>query len=281
MIKLIDLPNPRAAQAFIDYMASRQIELRLTQENSTGFSLWLVNADDLIEAKAELKHFLADPGNAKYQQASWLMAESRTAKFHYKSTHFGTMIKAKAGPFTLGVMLLVIIVFLLQNFGYAQITFQWLHFPATSPQSWQVWRWLTHALLHFSAAHLIFNLLWWWQFGGDIEKRLGSGVLVKLFIVSAAVSGLGQYWIDGVNFGGLSGVVYALAGYLWMMSIRRPDLSLYMPKPLIIFMIIWLLLGYVQPFLSIANTAHLAGLVTGVVFGLLDSFLFRRPPTTD
>lgn len=37
------------------------------------------------------------------------------------------------------------------------------------------------------------------------------------------------------------------------------------------FMLIWLVLGYVQPFMAIANTAHLAGLISGVVLAWFDS----------
>lgn len=71
--------------------------------------------------------------------------------------------------------------------------------------------------------HIAFNLLWWWQFGGDLEQRLGSVRLIKLFVVSAIISGAGQYWVEGANFGGLSGVVYALAGYLWILGQRAPN----------------------------------------------------------
>jgi GlpG protein len=36
-------------------------------------------------------------------------------------------------------------------------------------------------------------------------------------------------------------------------------------------MLVWLVLGFVQPFMAIANTAHLVGLISGVVFGLVDA----------
>ncbi|HFF2750730.1 TPA: rhomboid family intramembrane serine protease, partial [Vibrio cholerae] len=100
---------------------------------------------------------------------------------------------------------------------------------------------------------------------------LGSVRLIKLFVVSAIISGAGQYWVEGANFGGLSGVVYALAGYLWILGQRAPQLGLSIPRSLMGFMLIWLVLGYVQPFMAIANTAHLAGLISGVVLAWFDS----------
>lgn len=271
MIRLISLNQPRMAQAFIDYMASRQIDIKLMPEGEGQFALWLVDDQHQVEAEAELKMFLSEPNDTKYQAASWDMAESRTNHFRYHSPSMMSMIKAKAGPFTLTIMAACIGIFILQQFGAGQPVFDALHFPAFAGQEWQVWRWVSHALLHFSIMHIAFNLLWWWQLGGDIEQRLGSGKLLQLFVFSAALSGIGQFWVEGANFGGLSGVVYALVGYIWLMGYRAPEKGLLMPKPLIGFMLVWLVLGFVQPFMAIANTAHLVGLLAGVMLGWFDS----------
>ncbi|WP_089138063.1 rhomboid family intramembrane serine protease GlpG [Vibrio rumoiensis] len=263
MIRLIALNNPRVAQSFIDYMASRDIEILMTPEGEGQFALWLKQVEHQIEAEAELKLFIENPRAQKYQAASWQVADSRTQQFHYHSPSFISQIKAKAGPLTLAIMVICIAVYALLFFGFGQPLFQSLHFPATPDQKWQLWRWVSHAFLHFSVAHIAFNLLWWWQFGGDIEKKLGSGKLLQIFLLSAALSGAAQYWVEGANFGGLSGVVYALMGYLWIIGWRRPDKGLSVPRPLVIFMLAWLVLGFVQPFMAIANSAHLAGLLAG------------------
>ena len=76
-----------------------------------------------------------------------------------------------------------------------------------------VWRYFTHALMHFSVMHILFNLLWWWYLGGAVEKRLGSGKLIVITLISALLSGYVQHKFSGPWFGGLSGVVYALMGY--------------------------------------------------------------------
>lgn len=275
MHRLISLNNPRMAQAFIDYMASRQIDIQMMPEGDGQFALWLTDAQHQVEAQAELEHFLANPSASKYQAASWDMAESRKNSFKYHSPSMLAMIKAKAGPMTLLVMLVCSVIFILQQVGSGQAIFSLLHFPAFSGQEWQLWRWVSHALLHFSVMHIAFNLLWWWQLGGDIEQKLGSGKLIQLFVVSAALSGAGQFWVEGANFGGLSGVVYALVGYLWMLGYKAPQVGLSMPKPVIGFMLVWLVLGFMQPFMAIANTAHLVGLLAGVVFGLVDASRFK------
>lgn len=268
---LTTLNNPRAAQAFIDYMAAHQIDIQMMPDASGQFSLWVLHDQHVDVAQAELQAFLQNPYDQKYQAASWDVADQKRPQFHYASPNLLSLIKAKAGAFTLFIMALCIAIFALQTFGAGNAIFNALHFPAQASQQWQIWRWVSHALLHFSVMHIAFNLLWWWQFGGDLEQRLGSLKLIKLFIVSAIISGAGQYWVEGANFGGLSGVVYALAGYLWVLAQRAPQLGLSIPRSLMGFMLIWLVLGFVQPFMAIANTAHLAGLISGVVLAWMDT----------
>ncbi|PMJ90332.1 rhomboid family intramembrane serine protease GlpG [Vibrio sp. 10N.261.55.A7] len=271
MVRLLTVANPRAAQAFIDYMASRQIEIRMMPEGDGQYALWLLEDQHQVEVESELTHFLDNPTDNKYQAASWTMAETRTNAFSYHTPSFISMIKAKAGPVTLFGMALCIGVFVLLQLGFQQSVFSFLHFPAEAGQQLQLWRWFTHAILHFSVMHIAFNVLWWWQLGGDIEQRLGSLKLLQIFALSAALSGAGQYWVEGANFGGLSGVVYALMGYIWMLGVKAPKLGLNLPRPLIGFMLVWLVLGYVQPYMAIANTAHLVGLIAGVALGLMDA----------
>ncbi|MEI2564291.1 rhomboid family intramembrane serine protease GlpG [Vibrio metoecus] len=273
---LTTLNNPRAAQAFIDYMAAHKIEIQMMPDASGQFCLWVLHDQDIESAQAELQTFLQNPYHEKYQAASWEIADQKRPQFHYASPNLLSLIKAKAGVFTLLIMALCIIIFALQTFGAGEAIFSALHFPAQASQQWQIWRWVSHALLHFSVMHIAFNLLWWWQFGGDLEQRLGSVTLIKLFLVSAILSGAGQYWVEGANFGGLSGVVYALAGYLWIIGQRAPQLGLSLPRSLLGFMLIWLVLGYVQPFMAIANTAHLAGLISGVVLAWIDSKRYQQ-----
>ncbi|AMG03176.1 rhomboid family intramembrane serine protease GlpG [Vibrio mimicus] len=268
---LTTLNNPRAAQAFIDYMAAHQIDIQMMPDASGQFSLWVLHDQHVDVAQAELQAFLQNPYDQKYQAASWDVADQKRPQFHYASPNLLSLIKAKAGAFTLFIMALCIAIFALQTFGAGDAIFNALHFPAQASQQWQIWRWVSHALLHFSVMHIAFNLLWWWQFGGDLEQRLGSLKLIKLFIVSAIISGAGQYWVEGANFGGLSGVVYALAGYLWVLGQRAPQLGLSIPRSLMGFMLIWLILGFVQPFMAIANTAHLAGLISGVILAWMDT----------
>ena len=44
MHRLISLNNPRMAQAFIDYMASRHIDVQMMPEGEGQFALWLTDS---------------------------------------------------------------------------------------------------------------------------------------------------------------------------------------------------------------------------------------------
>lgn len=62
--------------------------------------------------------------------------------------------------------------------------------------------------------------------GGQIEQRLGSGKLLILLLVGAALPNIAEFFASGPLFGGLSGVVYALLGYCWLRSnCNRPAAS--------------------------------------------------------
>ena len=57
-------------------------------------------------------------------------------------------------------------------------------------------------------------------------------------------SNIGQYFLGGASiFGGLSGVVYGLLGFIWVSSNIAPSSILSLPQGLIGFMLIWLFLG--------------------------------------
>lgn len=133
----------------------------------------------------------------------------------------------------------------------------------------QVWRLLTPAFMHFNLPHILFNLLWVWVVGRRIELLLGWPVLLGLFVFSAVIANLAQFWISGPMFGGMSGFVFALLGFAWLWDRLKPSKRVGMPPALMGFMMFWLVLGFTGALESlglgsIANTAHLAGLIAGL-----------------
>lgn len=150
----------------------------------------------------------------------------------------------------------------------------------------EYWRLLTPIFIHFGIFHLAFNGLWLWEFGRRIEKLAGSGHFLSLVLVVGVAANFSQYlWAGPTLFGGMSGVVYGLLGYLWMRHKLAPNPGLAIPRGIFGFLILWLvvgmsgLLGYFFQ-ISIANAAHAGGLLVGAFLGATFGLLGRqgRPP---
>lgn len=137
-------------------------------------------------------------------------------------------------------------------------------------------RTLSPALLHFGALHLVFNCLWLWHFGRMIEGRQSSvGFLLLLCLLAFASNTVQYLWNLSVNFGGLSGVVYGLLGYIWMWQLVAPRAGLQLPPAMIGFLLLALVLMEVLASAWIATAAHAGGLFAGMVAGLFSAGLQR------
>ena len=91
-------------------------------------------------------------------------------------------------------------------------------------------------------------------------------------LVSALFSNWAQSLFTDSNFGGLSGVVYALIGYVGLTGIRNPEKGIGAPTGLIGFSILWIVAGYMGVLGdSIGNTAHFAGFLIGLLMALWDN----------
>lgn len=138
----------------------------------------------------------------------------------------------------------------------------------------EVWRLWTPAFLHFGAVHLAFNLLWLWEFGRRIEAAGGRGRILEAVVLLAPIANVAQYLMDdGPRFGGLSGVVYGLLGYIVVAGRRSRHPALRVPAALIVVLILFLVFfstGATESFgLHVANGAHWGGFVAGLVLAML------------
>ncbi|WP_163559595.1 rhomboid family intramembrane serine protease [Halomonas sp. NO4] len=149
--------------------------------------------------------------------------------------------------------------------------------------SGQVWRPLSPAFLHFGWMHLIFNMLWLWYFGRQIEGLHGSRRMLAILLIAGIGANLAQYATGTVLFGGMSGVDFALLGYVWLMSRRAPQSGFFVPQMLVVFMLGWMVFTMTDAasavgFGNVANEAHLGGLVVGLAMGWYYSERARRLP---
>ena len=140
------------------------------------------------------------------------------------------------------------------------------------------WRLLTPTFLHFSLTHLAFNCLWIYILGSKTEELDGKGLLLFVFVTSSILSNAGQFlWTQQILFGGLSGGVYGLLGYCFIIELDGKKGRYGLPEALYLFMLIWLLIGFtgilsVFGFGNVANTAHLIGMIAGFIIGLITKY---------
>ena len=139
----------------------------------------------------------------------------------------------------------------------------------------QVWRLISPVFIHFGYLHLGFNLMVFFYFGRMIETRGGLLLFVSLFLVSGVLSNVAQYMVSHALFGGLSGVDYALFGYVWMKSRFDPFSGYFLSDQNVVFFMVWLVICFFGLMGDVANFAHLGGLITGVVWGFLAARFFR------
>lgn len=142
-----------------------------------------------------------------------------------------------------------------------------LRYFLTEVRGGELWRLLTPILLHFHVLHILLNLLWLVDLGSIIEGRQGGGRLAAVVLLTALSSNLGQYYFGGPLFGGMSGVVYGLLGYVWMLGRHRPELGLALRPETIVMMLVWLGVCAAGMVGNIANWAHAVGLVAGMGLG--------------
>ena len=146
------------------------------------------------------------------------------------------------------------------------------------PNRAEYYRIISPIFLHFGLLHLVFNSLWLALLGSKIETYEGSFHLLLIVLISGIASNMIQFhWSGTVYFGGMSGVIYALLGYLWVKHKIAPQNFSSLPSGLMGFMVGWLVLcmtGVLEVALGIgvANAAHLSGLAAGLVIGMVFAF---------
>ncbi|RHW75758.1 rhomboid family intramembrane serine protease GlpG [Colwellia sp. RSH04] len=270
---LVQLQDHNLALLFANYLTTLNIEADVVTQQQ-DYIIFCEQAH-LAQAKTEFEAFIKQPYHSKYQQAAWQHGEtvevSRDDLTLLKA--FKENFLAHAGIVTLIVFSLCWLVFVGSLLGWGVNLFSSLQFYnhlSIDAFVQEPLRILGPAFFHFSWLHIVFNTMWWWQLGGSIEKTLGKGVLINLFLISAIASNLGQFLVSGPNFGGLSGVVYGLVGFVWWVGYLAPERGLNISKPIIGFMIFWLLLGFAELLpVNMANTAHLLGLLSGCLFAVI------------
>jgi GlpG protein len=271
-LKLVAFSKEQPARLLTIYLMNQGFRVEYQHsDNEYSHSVVLLELSEQIQAKKIAEEFVLNPNDVKYQTAAWQSGETVNLTPVKSFSAAKALYDLKQAPFTSSILAICLVIYLLAMTGISGPYF-WLKIQpiAILIDSGQWWRLLGPALIHFSVLHIAFNMLWWWSLGKQIEITFGISSLLMLFVFSAIVSNVAQLLVSGPNFGGLSGVVYALVGCIWWLGWLKPSWGLSLPKPIIGFLLVWLVVGYLDILpVNMANTAHTVGLICGCLFAWL------------
>lgn len=146
----------------------------------------------------------------------------------------------------------------------------------------QWWRMVTAAALHGSMFHILFNMWALYAFGPQIERESGSLPFLSIYLSAAAGGSLFVYWFsDPFVFSiGASGAIFGLFG-VWVAGAYRLRHT-WFGRRVLSQLGVLLAVNFALPLFipNIAWQAHLGGILTGLVIGLLWSAQRRRGLTS-
>ena len=283
------------ARTLSDFLITRGVGNEIERDGEGAWSLWVHDESHVATAQTWFARFRANPAAAEFRDAPKEAArirekEAREAaqyrrRVRTRQSLFPQMTGHGAGFVTYALVVACVAIGLFSRLGQDPTILRglFISFPGDGLQGFlpevragQVWRLFTPVLIHFGVMHLLFNMLWLFQLGSMIEGRQGHARFALLTVALALGSNVAQYAVNGPAFGGMSGVVYGLFGYIWLRGKLDPASGLFIDRQNVVLMIVWFFLcltGWIGP---VANTAHGAGLVLGAGWGCLSALLTRR-----
>lgn len=289
--------NEAQARFFTDFLLSRDIRSQLEPEADRTWSVWIRDEDQIAEAQSALERFQANPTAPEFQKAPEEAARARRAeaedlekyrrRIRSRQSLFLKFGRYSIGPLTFTLILVCVYVAIFSRLGANE---EWLRgWQISDPESMshqflpevlhgEVWRLFTPIFIHFGLLHILFNMLWFYELGSMVEARQSSLFLLGFIAVSAALSNVAQYYFTGPNFGGMSGVVYALGGYVWIRGRYDRSSGLYLSPQNVAILIVWLVFCFSPLMRNVANYAHFAGLVIGMAWGGAAALMAARRP---
>lgn len=281
MIRAVSVDASVDLRPFIQLMREQGLRCQVSEESGRQV-VWTAS-----DTEAERIAALLDAWQAGYVQPNATPsagggAEPEVVK---RALETGLHVVWRA-PVTISTIALCLLVALISQLGTDLEPVRFLFFPAFEVSGFDQFlamlgqidgvgtalRTLTPALLHFGVLHLVFNLLWLWVLGRLIESVIPPAYYLFLILFTAFWGNVVQYlWSLQVNFGGMSGVVYGLIGFIWIWQTLRPHSPLGLPPAMIAVFLVALVLMEVVASGFIATAAHVGGLVSGMVAALLVS----------
>ncbi len=140
---------------------------------------------------------------------------------------------------------------------------------------------VTHMFLHSGGFHLLFNMMFLYFFGPELERRIGGKKFLAIFFLSGFAGGIGyllwslfMYYFFNSPLYPAVGASGALFGIFGCLAILAPEIRVYaffipVPMKLTQTLVFFTLLDLIFVVMGdpIALSAHLSGAAAGIVMG--------------
>ncbi|MBT3666226.1 MAG: rhomboid family intramembrane serine protease [Opitutae bacterium] len=293
MRSIATFKEEKIALRFWNFLQSEDIESSLEEDESNReWLVWVLDEEKIPQAMVSYKEFKVTPNDSKFNLTKNIepkLKESNLGNHNKKSRFKNYNLRENwnkkdrsPGMFSLSLIITSVAVFLLSGMGQnAEIVNKFLiteklNGTLSEVLNGEIWRIITPIFLHFSFFHILFNMFWVHDLGGQIEKRKGSRFFFLFIFVTAIISNLAQFKFGGPAFGGMSGVVYGLFGYVWIKCKFDPGDGLFIHQTTAIIMLAWFFLCFAVKDFGIANWAHAGGLITGTAWGYISAVRWNR-----
>ncbi len=286
--------NQSQAEQFGHYLFSENIENQIEEHANGTWEIWVLDEDQIDQAKSMFQMFSDNPDAPIVAQGaqSGLKKEAQRQKEQAATRARVIDVRAKLQrpQITLGWVTISLIVIsvglgLLTKLGKKEafvLPFQitehtvqgnqiqyYTNFPEI--RKGQIWRLFTPMFLHFGILHLVFNMMWMRDLGSSIESIKGPWTLLGLAFTISILSNVAEFYVSGPKFGGMSGVVFGLLGYMWMQGKFNPRGGLHLNPQTVQFMMIWFVICLTILSDQVANTVHGVGAFVGIAWGYLSA----------
>lgn len=139
----------------------------------------------------------------------------------------------------------------------------------------QWWRLVTAMFLHGGLLHILFNMYALYILGDQIERIFGKIRYIVLYFVTGVIASVFSYIIEpDILSVGASGAIFGLFGALLIFAIiERDKINKGALGNLVFIIVLNLYIGANSS--NINNYAHIGGLISGIVLGLLLMFSLK------
>ena len=160
--------------------------------------------------------------------------------------------------------------------------------PANILQGKYIWTFLTSMFMHAGFFHLFVNMLSLFFIGSLAERIIGGKRYLWLYPSSGLIAGLSFVFLslaftaDYNAFAvGASGALFGVVGMLILITPNLPVYVMFIPIPIKLkyagpglLAVLWLI--SLAGNIPIGNTAHLGGLLVGLVYGIYLKTKYKR-----